>query len=117
VEFHRTAIQETLGIVSLSNSNRLPLRSSQFEVIPVTLPLGRARLEINPRPTALLPAVITIGIDLVACIKERVTSLPPPATKMNTERDYRDVFPILDFKWISHLDNSIDSRQDIRWNG
>src|SRR6266481_1643303 len=68
--FQRTAMRTALGIASFRNSNRFALSATDSSVIPVTLPPGRARLSIKPRPTASPTRAITIGIDEVACLAE-----------------------------------------------
>ena len=74
-----------------------------FEVIPVTLPPGRARLEMTIR-NRIAPCVITIGIDLVACIKAPVHQ---PCDKTST---FCDQFPA-----SADIGRSCHQHCGIRW--
>ena len=64
----KKATRESFGIVSLSNSSRLPDKSGETVLSPVMFPPGRARLATNPRPTGSPTVVVTIRMVLVACL-------------------------------------------------
>ena len=77
---NKNATRESLGIVSLSSSNRLPARSGAREVKPVTLPPGRARLSTSPVDTGSEVPTKTIGTVLI-CF---AASTPPLQTTTST---------------------------------
>ena len=63
-------------MTSFNSSNRLPLRSGEMELSPVTFPPGRARLATSPLPTGSLLLVMTMGIVVVARFTARVPTVP-----------------------------------------
>src|SRR5262245_35011328 len=81
-----TATRAIPGTTSLSNSSRLPLRSTLFTLKPVTLPPGRARLGTRPECTGSAIRVITMGTvqrglqQLVEAEFLYQQGLPPEAT-------------------------------------
>ena len=68
--FPRTATREALGTASLSSCSCFAPNSAAIEDKPVTLPSGRARLEMNPEPTGS-SAITTSGIVPVAFFRAR----------------------------------------------
>src|SRR5215470_13445162 len=64
--FQRTATRDTVGTISLRISSRFAASSVERNVMPVTLPPGRARLDTSPPATGSPAATITIGIVDVA---------------------------------------------------
>src|SRR5262249_28830221 len=82
---HSRATRVSLGTTSLSSSSRLPARSGELLVNPVTLPPGRARLSTNPVPTGSPAAAMTIGVAVVTFLAGRV-SVAPLVTMISTSR-------------------------------
>ena len=83
--FHSNATRESFGMVSLSNSSRLPANTGAMVVNPVTFPPGRARLSTNPAETGSDRLKQTMGIVLVAFLAARA-SLTPGVTITSTLR-------------------------------
>src|SRR5262249_10089375 len=70
------------GAILLSSSSDFPNIAYSMKVKPVTLPPGRARLEMKPCPTGSFSSTKTIGIERITCTaSERVTL--PFATMMS----------------------------------
>src|SRR6516164_11005244 len=57
----------TAGATFLSSSSDFPNMVYSKKVKPVTLPPGRARLEIKPSPTGSFTSTKTIGIEWIIC--------------------------------------------------
>src|SRR6516164_1384642 len=65
----RTATRVTPGATSLSSSSNFAFRLNSYEVKPVALPPGRARLATKPPPTGSIVVTNTIGTVRLACCK------------------------------------------------
>ncbi len=71
-----TATCESLGLTSLSSSNRFPSSSGAIELNPVIFPPGRARLATMPATTGSPTAIMTMGTEVVAFLTARVAVIP-----------------------------------------
>src|SRR5438094_203083 len=66
----------TAGTTSLSSSSDFPNIAYSKKVKPVTLPPGRARLEMKPCPTGSVTSTKTIGIERITCTASERIALP-----------------------------------------
>jgi hypothetical protein len=74
--YPRTAMRETSGTASLSNSRRFALCSHARMVSAGRLPPGWTRLDTSPTSTGTDRAMNTTGIRVVACIAARAWGVP-----------------------------------------
>src|SRR5262249_12747181 len=65
-----TATRVTPGATSLSNSSNFAFNVNSYEVKPVALPPGRARLVTNPPPTGSIVVTNTMGTVRLTCCKK-----------------------------------------------
>ena len=82
----RKPARVNLGMISLNSSSRLPRTSAPIEVVPVTLPPGRAKLATKPLRTASLVLTMTMGMTLVALVAADAASLPTTAMSSTLSR-------------------------------
>ena len=73
---HRIPTRESFGMACLISSRRLPVRSADRLVSPVTFPLGRAKLETKPRATGSSPAMTSGSCPWLASQRELVSPRP-----------------------------------------
>src|SRR5712671_5528907 len=66
----------TVGATFLSSSSDFPNIAYSKKVKPVTLPPGRARLEMKPCPTGSVTSTKTIGIERITCTASERITLP-----------------------------------------
>ena len=59
----------------MSNATSLPPNSGGWMFLPVMFPPGRARLATSPLPTGSDAAIITTGMELVACLTARISAM------------------------------------------
>ena len=94
------ATWESLGIVSLRNCNRLPIRSGAKFDNPVIFPLGRAKLSTSLLPTGSGRNIKIIGVVFVASLKADAAWIPAP-TNASTFNDTRSAAMLLNRSGIS----------------
>ncbi len=72
-----TATRVTWGAISLSSSSHFALKLYSYELKPVALPPGRAKLSTRPPPTGSTTCTNTIGMVRVARRTDVTVILPP----------------------------------------
>ena len=84
------------GKISRISSRFLELSSAAVAETPVILPLGRARLDINPVATGSPAGAMTIGISVVACLaaatagfENRITLLRNSVAKVLSDPEFK----------------------------
>src|SRR4029453_8154187 len=85
-QIQRNATRLACGTISFSSSTRLLAISDVSELMPVTLPPGRAKLATRPLPMGSAAINMTMGILAVACLAAWTGASPPAAAMISTGR-------------------------------
>ena len=82
----KNAMTLAAGTSSCSKASRFATDSTLNQLMPVTLPPGRLRLDTKPTSTGSCPLLKTIGIDVVAALAASPDSTVPVAAMTLTWR-------------------------------